>query len=107
LSQFFVSLGLCADILRIACILATRHGRKAVHERMGKLANRVTDPGRIFGQLHQRISEKEAQHCRVVNAIHELGADKELIDALVNEPMGKRERRIARAVLREARERSQ
>jgi hypothetical protein len=28
---------------------------KAVHERMGKLANRANDPGRILGQLHNRI----------------------------------------------------
>jgi hypothetical protein len=46
--------------------------------------------------------DKQAQHCVVVNAIHELGADKELMEALTDEPMGKRERRIARAVLRKA-----
>jgi hypothetical protein len=28
---------------------------KAVHERMGRLANRVNNAGRIFDQLHRRI----------------------------------------------------
>jgi hypothetical protein len=48
------------------------------------------------------LTDKQAQHCKVVNAIHELGADKELMDALADEPMDKRERRIAGAVLRKA-----
>jgi hypothetical protein len=48
------------------------------------------------------LTEKQAQHCEVVAAIHELGGSEELVNARVDEPMGKRERRIARAVLRNA-----
>jgi hypothetical protein len=169
---------------------------KAVHERMARLANRVSDPGRVLSQIHARIpmvitdeqdalksehaasherfwtdirdghqdsikcyqqlithaeqqmraaqaakataeehlaqaketverlhkgenvpvakpltrdevlrltgwTKKDVQHAAVLGAIYELGADKELIKAVVHDD--KRERRIARAVLRKAR----
>jgi hypothetical protein len=48
------------------------------------------------------FSEIEMRHCEVVNAICKLGAYEELLRAQVDKPMGPRERRIARRVLRNA-----
>ena len=42
----------------------------ALHERMGKLANRVGDPARIFAQIHQRIPMVTADEHDALKAEH-------------------------------------